>query len=329
MAIQWLRCGHHVYIVSTWWGSRASSIMLYHLLLFIEKRQLLSQKTSNQLHFLQYDVRHEEEAEKAVNELLQATIRGVAYVIADEVNGDFKNFGERLVTKISDVHVWASSCYHGDAPAGWRMEYLTRPLRSPPAVVREVEQSKIIKDKYVLGYSKRRVPDHTDGPPVTRLYHGGQGHSGDWPINCVTCGLEVARVLHSLRVGVTDTVVISGGTTPACLQWRDVLVLYGGNTRQISGLSVMRGLREAGIPVWVMEDEDIEDVATARSDVVWITNVERVLGLERKVIVHLVTEESGSVSCTAQGTKTSSSPLSSPQLKEPFLQKFSHIATVG
>ncbi|XP_025103269.1 uncharacterized protein LOC112569638 [Pomacea canaliculata] len=362
MAIEWLRCGHHVYIVSTWWGSRAANTMLYHLLLFIEKRQLLSQKTPTKLHFLQYDVKHEEKAEKAVNELLQATIRGVAYVIADEVNGDFRYFGERLVTKIPDVHIWVASCYHADAPYGWQMEHLTRPLRSPPVVVREVEQSKIMEDKYVLRYSKRRVPDHTDGPPVTQLYHGGQGHSGDWPINCVTCGREVARVLHSLRVGVTDTVVISGGTTPACLQWRDVLVLYGGNTRQISGLSVMTGLREAGIPVRVMDDEDVEDVATARSDVVWMTNVERVLGLERKVIVHLVTEgdvdfydrlqlmsrctsqllivspslrhtvtgaqalpveatESGSVSRTTQGTKTSSSPVSSTQLKEPVSSK--------
>ncbi|XP_025103270.1 uncharacterized protein LOC112569639 [Pomacea canaliculata] len=360
MAIEWLRCGHHVYIVSTWWGSRASSIMLYHLLLQTANTQQSPGLSPGQLHLLQYDVK--EEGWKAVNELLQATILGVAYVIADEVNGDFKNFVEWLVTQIPDVHVWAASCYHVDAPYGWQMEYLTRPLRSPPVVVREVEQSKIMEDKYVLRYSKRCVPDHTDGPPVRRLHHRGQGHSGDWPINCVTCGRDVARVLHSLRVAVTDTVVISGGTTPACLQWRDVLVLYGGKTRQVSGLSVMTGLREAGIPVRVMEEEDIEDVATARSDVVWMTNVERVLGLERKVIVHLVTEgdvdfydrlqlmsrctsqllivspsshhtvtgvqalpveatESGSDSCTTQGTKTSSSPVSSTQLKEPISSK--------
>ncbi|XP_025111948.1 uncharacterized protein LOC112574843 [Pomacea canaliculata] len=150
----------------------------------------------------------------------------------------------------------------------------------------------ITKHHHVHPYSKRGVPDHTDGPPVTRLYHRGQGHSGDRSGDCVTCGREVASFLHSLRVDVTESSTTtsttltstSGGTTP-CVQWRDVLVLYCYDFSD--QLGVVTGLQEAGIPVQVMKDEDIEDVATARSDVVWVTSGHRVRGLERKVVVCL------------------------------------------
>ncbi|XP_025111950.1 uncharacterized protein LOC112574845 [Pomacea canaliculata] len=142
-------------------------------------------------------------------------------------------------------------------------------------------------------YSERGVPDHTDGPPVRRLYHRGQGHSGDRPGDCVTCGRDVASFLHSLRVGVTESCTTtsttvtptSGGTAPPCLQWRDVLVLYWDDVSDQSG--VVKGLEELGIPVRVMKDADIEDVATARSDVVWVSRGDRVCGLERKVVVCL------------------------------------------
>lgn len=46
-------------------------------------------------------------------------------------------------------------------------------------------------------------------------------------------------------------------------------------------------LREAAIPVRVMADDDVDDVATARSNVVWMVHGSRVCGLERKVIVCL------------------------------------------
>ncbi|XP_025100546.1 uncharacterized protein LOC112567888 [Pomacea canaliculata] len=206
----------------------------------------------------------------------------------------FHTVCDKLRTQVPDLHLWAASCFHGDAPDGWQVEYLTRPLRSPPAVVREVEQHEFItEENLVKPYSERGVPDHTDGPPVTRLYHRGQGHSGDRRGDCVTCGRDVASFLHSLRVGVTENVTTTattvtstnGGTTPPCLQWRDVLVLDSYNISDDSGM--MKGLKEAGIPVRMMKDDDIEDVATARSDVVWVTSGQLVCGLERKVVVCL------------------------------------------
>ncbi|XP_025078823.1 uncharacterized protein LOC112554954 [Pomacea canaliculata] len=109
----------------------------------------------------------------------------------------------------------------------------------------------------------------------------------------MTCGREVASFLHSLSVGVTGRSTTtsttltstSGGTTPPCLQWRDVLVLHWKDVSDQWG--VVTELQEAGIPVRVMDHDDIEDVVTARSDVVWVASGHRVRGLERKVVVCL------------------------------------------
>ncbi|XP_025111722.1 uncharacterized protein LOC112574708 [Pomacea canaliculata] len=225
--------------------------------------------------------------------------RGSTYRHAPDEAGPLykKHFGtfcEKLLKRVQNLHLWAASCYHGHAPAGWRGEHLTRPLRSPPAVVRVVNRDNIIrKGQSVRRYSERGVPDHTDGPPVKQIRHELY-HSCGWPADCVTCGREVASFLHSLRVGVTENVhtipttiaSTSNRTTPPCLQWRDVLMLIETSFSTINDdIAIVKELREAGIPVRVMKDDDIEDVATARSDVVWVTEDKRVRGLERKVVV--------------------------------------------
>ncbi|XP_025111927.1 uncharacterized protein LOC112574824 [Pomacea canaliculata] len=277
--------------------------MLYHLLLQTVKTQQSAGVSPGQPHLLLYELYNGNDVEKAVSDLSQAAIGGSLYVIADEAGSkgytinDFPTLCDKLLTQVPHLHLWAASCFHGYAPAGWQVEHLTRPLRSPPAVVREVEQeARITTHGDVLPYSERGVPDHTDGPPVTRLYHRGQGHSGSWTDDCVTCGREVGRFLHSLRVGVTEISTTSttltstsGETTPPCLQWRDVLVLYWGTVSDQSG--VVTGLHEAGIPVRVMKENDIDDVATARSDVVWVADGDSVRGLERNVVVCLMSLE--------------------------------------
>ncbi|XP_025113359.1 uncharacterized protein LOC112575602 [Pomacea canaliculata] len=313
MGIKWLLDGHPVYIVSSWRRSRAACIMLYHLMLQTVKTQQSAGVSPGQPHLLQYDLLKGKDVEEVVNDLSQAARGGSLYVIADEVNGlsYFRTVCDKLLTQVPHLHLWAASCFHRYAAAGLKVECLTRPLRSPPAVVREVEQDWRINEKRdVLPYSERGVPDHTDVPPVRRLYHRGQGHSGVKPFDCVTCGRDVANFLHSLRVGVTENVTTtattvtstSGGTTPPCLQWRDVLVLNWSNISDDAGM--VNGLKEAGIPVRVMNVDDIDDVATARSDVVWITDGHRVCGLERKVVVcledHLLARLNYMSRCTSQ-----------------------------
>ncbi|XP_025111740.1 uncharacterized protein LOC112574727 [Pomacea canaliculata] len=284
MAIQWLRCGHHVYVVSTWRGSRAACIMLYHLL-------LRTGLPKTQFHLLQYDLERGKDLEKAVNDLSRMLRGGSSHVIADEVNGELQNFFDKLLAQVPRLHLWAASCYHQRAPAGWQVEHLTRPLRSPPAIVKEVQRSEVITSCFVPAYKERGVPDHTDGPPVRIVYH--QGSPDFWSGNCATCCSEVAEILQSLRVHIPEKVTTTstvGSTSSApslCVQWRDMIVLYGGRVRDTTDVSLVRELRQAGIPVRVMKDDDIEDVATARSDVVWVANTDRVYGLERKVVVCL------------------------------------------
>ncbi|XP_025112052.1 uncharacterized protein LOC112574902 [Pomacea canaliculata] len=166
-------------------------------------------------------------------------------------------------------------------------EYLTRPLRSPPAVVREVQKSRNMpREGVVRQYSEREVPDHTDGPPVKRVDHRGEGHYYGWLGDCDKCGREVASFLHSLRVGssgnpttnVTSTsrniTPTSVGATPPCLLWKDMLVLYWETTSDNSGF--VTGMKESRIQVEVMKDDNIADVATTRSDVVWVADGPRV-----------------------------------------------------
>ncbi|XP_025113964.1 uncharacterized protein LOC112575993 [Pomacea canaliculata] len=411
MAIQWLRCGHHVYVVSTWWGSRAVCKMLYHILQTVNT-QHPAVASSGQIHLLEFDFPKDKDMEKAVNDLSQAANGGPLYIIADEAGpentsvcpvdssdeeqseedkaNDFGIFCGKLLAQVPRLHLWAASCFHGLAPVGWQVEYLTRPLRSPPTVVRELQKtwkqnnrnqkkrnqttynqkaqnyelsSQVTDDQkvdnqrkedhvaddqeidsqdtynqatdnqktdrqetdsqktnrqetnnqktqnqetvnekkrsqkasnqqpvcFVHPYSERGFPDHTDGPPVRRLYHGGQGHSGNNAGSCATCGHEVASFLHSLHAGVagvasTTIITTSSGTLKSCMQWRDMLVLYyWRNFTEDSG--IVTGLREKGIPVRLMKDEDTNDVATAHSDVVWVADGERVRGLERKVVV--------------------------------------------
>ncbi|XP_025112343.1 uncharacterized protein LOC112575043 isoform X2 [Pomacea canaliculata] len=292
--VEWLQCGD-VYIVSTWVSSRAACTLLHD--------QLLKHASSDSKVILkQYNFKSGTDVENAVKELSEATDRKPLMVIADEVGPDgsgFKTFCEQLQDKLPHLHLWAASCYHGYSPQGWPVEYLTKSLRCPPAVVREVKQASEIERGNVLGYSERCVPDHTDGPPVKRLYHRGQGHSGDLPVDCGKCGEEVASFLHSLQVGVVQTtsnttaIFSSGSAAPLALKWSDVLVLYHDAVSENAG--VVTALRSSGIPVQVkrmMKDDDIKDLALAHRDVVWVLGGYHVHGLERKVVVCLDPEAS-------------------------------------
>lgn len=116
---------------------------------------------------------------------------------------------------VDDLHLWAANCYSLFPPRDWQVVELTRPLRSPPAVVREVERdTEIARHHDVLPYSRSHFPAFpafTDGPLVKRLYH--KDHSKKHISDCVTCGQNIASfLLKSLRVTAkTANVNISQG----------------------------------------------------------------------------------------------------------------------
>ncbi|XP_025111864.1 uncharacterized protein LOC112574792 isoform X2 [Pomacea canaliculata] len=296
MAIQWLCCGHDVYIVSTWYGSRAACSMLYHMILQTIDTQQRETSSPGFLYILNYDFNFYEDMRKAVDDLSHSANEKTLRVIADEAGPmtHFQNFCGVLLKRVPHLHLWATCCYHSSPPVGWQEKPLTRLLRCLPDVDRKMVQNNIVNSYTgVQANSARSVSDNVQLLPVKQLYHGGQGHLNSRPIDCVTCGREMACFLHSLRAGVSDDVATISttvastryGTAPPSLQWKDMLMLY--QTGVTENAFMVEGLREAGIPVRVMKDEDIEDVATARSDVVWVTSAHRVRGLERKVVVCL------------------------------------------
>lgn len=78
------------------------------------------------------------------------------------------------------------------------------PLRSPAVVIREIQKAGDIEDGDVYSYATSNRLAVPDGPPVKWIRHrnGTFSHAESRPYNCEQCGLEVARVLKELRVGV-------------------------------------------------------------------------------------------------------------------------------
>ena len=78
------------------------------------------------------------------------------------------------------------------------------PMRSPPAVIREVKQADIFRRERAAypQYLHGLAPLPSDGPPVRWLDHSSPGHTTETADQCFTCGLEVAGLLRrDLGVG--------------------------------------------------------------------------------------------------------------------------------
>lgn len=124
--------------------------------------------------------------------------------------GHFQRFCQELLHHVPHLVLWAASCFHENTPDSWQLEVLTRPLRSPPVVVREVIQADEFETE-VKRYSERDIPAPTDGPPVKNLYHKSGKHGVKYPQDCFECGREIADFLHSLRI-----------EKPGKTQWEDL-----------------------------------------------------------------------------------------------------------
>ncbi|XP_025114015.1 uncharacterized protein LOC112576027 isoform X2 [Pomacea canaliculata] len=283
---EWLLQGKKVFVLSTWQESLAVCTLLHHQL------QLTTNVQPGQLHFLQYDFEDKKNMDKALSDLSQESDGELLYVIADEAGPDksgkqsqFRTFCDKLLKKVPGLHLWAASYYSRHKHDKWEVKDLTRPLRCPPVVRREVEQDRAMtRDLTVKKYSDRGAPDFGEGPKLQRITH--KGHSPGRSVNCVQCGREVISFLQNhLRVGNP----LSGPSAPPALRWKDVVVLYRENVSEEFGIA--KAFEEQKIPHRLMKHEDTEDMelvkdmATANSDVVWFTKGDLFRGLERKVVV--------------------------------------------
>eukprot|EP00916_Digyalum_oweni_P001347 GHVL01002625.1.p1 GENE.GHVL01002625.1~~GHVL01002625.1.p1 ORF type:complete len:241 (+),score=27.48 GHVL01002625.1:541-1263(+) len=191
---------------------------------------------------------------------------------------------------------------------------LTQPLRSPPAVVREVEQARDMKGGKVPAYTAPPVAPPSDGPPVVTVDHlyslegrDTRGHEGRSPWRCERCGQLMAVFLTTLRVGCHDHAPHGQGG----LTFNDVFVLGRMNCDTdttddhiLSPAPFIRGLQSRGVPTRKVAHNDTAAVrqlaemtsaptgeeraaGRGRDEAVTVANEDTVWGLERPVVVYL------------------------------------------
>ena len=106
-----------------------------------------------------------------------------------------------LTGQVTHLYLWCAGVVHTDIPTELQEEVLTTPLRSAPVVIREVQPALGVWSGVVHLYSDSGLPAPGDGPSVVQLYHHGDGHTSQHPVDCVQCGHDVAALLSRLGVG--------------------------------------------------------------------------------------------------------------------------------
>ncbi|XP_070178319.1 uncharacterized protein [Littorina saxatilis] len=250
-----------------------------------------------------------------VEELCQhAQTHGRVHILADEAECDvIAEIYRALKQRHVRFTLWAAGVKL-DVPADMEryVRKLTQPLRSPPAVVREVEQARDMKDGTVPAYTRPPVSAPCDGPPVLTVGHydddyrgDRQGHEGRYTWQCARCGELVADMLRDLRVGCDDNAPHGQGG----LTYSDVFVLgkmecetYIHDDNRHSPAPFIRGLESRGVPTRKVAHNDTAAVrqlaemtsgptqraaGRGRDEAVTVANENTVWGLERHVVVYL------------------------------------------
>ncbi|XP_070202895.1 uncharacterized protein [Littorina saxatilis] len=308
--VRWLRQGHDVHVLSTWDATRAVSTSIKQQLEMSLSAGPTPSLTPGSVSYHRYDILgREADVEQAVNDLLACVKNGHLHVLLDEAFFDsrFKHGPRhtRLVTRLAQqvphLYLWCAGVLNRDIPPALQTQVFTVPLRSAPAVLREIQP--VIHRFNVHDYSDSGVPAPGDGLSVIRLSHHGNAHTSRWPVDCAQCGQDIAAVLRRLGVGRNVA------NSPSRLSYRDVFVLTrsgdlnddvtngaGRVTSPASG--VVQGLKDAGVPVSVLGRQDfhhnrarweraVQDVAVAATDTVTVAGYSWVTGLERRVVAVL------------------------------------------
>ncbi|KAK7096074.1 uncharacterized protein [Littorina saxatilis] len=248
----------------------------------------------------------------AVEELAKLESAGELFVIVDEAcdvfssgNNEktFHDFCTRLHERVGEgLHLWAAAMYHKLKPPNFKEVVLKTALRTPPSITHHVMQHRAIGiGKDVHGYEASCAPLPAYGPDPQVVLHEGPEHQDvEEPHDCEECGRKVAEVLDNLHVGKTGQLSKNSPQPP---RYRDVILLTwdscfhdkttGKKARPASGL--IRGLRQKGFPVTVLETGDANAVGAvgtfSGSDEIVAAGSRFVQGLERKIVVYVETAQ--------------------------------------
>ncbi|XP_070183249.1 uncharacterized protein [Littorina saxatilis] len=308
--VRWLRQGHDVHVLSTRYATRAVSTSIKQQLEMSLSAGPTPSLTPGSVSYHRYNFwDREADVEQAVTDLLACVKNGHLHVLIDEASFDsrFKHgprhtqLVTRLAQQVPHLYLWSAGIVNTEIHPALQTQVFTVPLRSAPAVLREIQP--VIHRYPVHAYSDSGVPAPGDGLSVIRLSHHGNAHTGRWPLDCAQCGQDIAAVLRRLGVGR------SAANSPSRLSYRDVFVLTrsddlqddvtdeaGRVTSPASG--VVQGLKDAGVPVSVLGYQDwlhnrarwegaVQDVAVAATDTVTVAWYRCVTGLERRVVAVL------------------------------------------
>ncbi|XP_070185349.1 uncharacterized protein [Littorina saxatilis] len=290
-AEKWLKAGKDVHIFSMFSESTGASLFLKHSLLakYPEKTKKVH------YHCCHY---WSPEDKDMIKTLAASAQDSELYIICDEAKGtEFLGFVEELQSHVTKLHLWAARIFHNFIPPGFLHFALNMPLRSPGAVTREIEKCRYMTELGQVKTYQVELPLHTDGPLPRELRHQGTGHDNDViPLDCQTCGLNLASVLKELHVGEASAGTCKAGG-PRPLQFRDVFVLTLATLSDSSGL--VQGLRQAGVPVTYMAEYDVatmtQVVTMTGPDAVLATDCRNVSGLERKIVVWIQSDKTDSL----------------------------------
>ncbi|XP_070199091.1 uncharacterized protein [Littorina saxatilis] len=266
--VRWLRQGHDVHVISTQDNTRAVSTSIKQQLEMSLSAGPTPSLTPGSVSYHLYDIFNREgDVDQAVTDLVASVKNGHLHVLIDEVSFDSRRQEgprhTRLVTRLAQqvphLYLWCAGIENTEIPPALQTQVFAVPLRSAPAVLREIQPA--IHRYPVHDYSDSGVPAPGDGLSVIRLSHHGNAHTGRWPVDCAQCGQDIAVELRRLGVGR------SVANSPSRLSYRDVFVLTrsgdlhddvtdetGRVTSPASG--VVQGLKDGGVPVSVLGDQD-------------------------------------------------------------------------
>ncbi|KAK7098197.1 hypothetical protein V1264_002549 [Littorina saxatilis] len=206
--VRWLRQGHDVHVISTRYATRAVSTSIKQQLEMSLSAGPTPSLTPGSVSYHLYDIWNREgDVDQAVTDLVACVKNGHLHVLIDEVSFDSRTkLGPRhtrLVTRLAQqvphLYLWCAGIHNTEIPPALQTQVFTVPLRSAPAVLREIQP--VIHRYPVHDYSDSGVPAPGDGLSVIRLSHHGNAHTGRWPVDCAQCGQDIAAELSRLGVG--------------------------------------------------------------------------------------------------------------------------------
>ena len=124
----------------------------------------------------------------------------------------FEDFYKELNRQVPNVSMWSARVLHDQiTPCVTGRFRFTKPLRCPAVVVSEIQRTlKKWTGLFPIDVYSEDLVQPCEGPTARTLRHQGGQHTRTQPLDCQTCGRDLASVLKELHVnGITCLSLLS------------------------------------------------------------------------------------------------------------------------